>query len=122
MLRPTQILIWRVTALAALSVGLVGLAVPVLPTTPFLIVSAWAAGKGWPALERWLLAHRTYGPHIRNWRERGAIPRNAKLIATLMMVASATALLVSDAALWLKIAAPSTMFVVAVWLWTRPDA
>lgn len=122
MLRPTQSLIWRVTALAALGVGLVGLAVPVLPTTPFLIVSAWAAGKGWPALERWLLAHRTYGPHIRNWRERGAIPRKAKAFATLMMVASAATLLISGATMWLKIAAPAAMFIVAVWLWTRPDA
>lgn len=122
MLRLTQILIWRLAAVIALAVGVAGLAAPVLPTTPFLIVSAWAAGKGWPALERWLLAHRTFGPHIRNWRVRGAIPLKAKLLATLMMVGSGVLLQFSAAALWLKIAAPATMFMVAVWLWTRPDA
>lgn len=121
MLRLTQILIWRVTAIVALAIGVAGLAVPVLPTAPFLIFSAWAAGKGWPALERWLLAHRTFGPHIRNWRERGAIPRNAKMLATLMMTISGVTLQFSGAVLWLKIAAPALMFVVAVWLWTRPD-
>lgn len=122
MLRPTQVLLWRLTAIVALVIGVAGLAVPVLPTVPFLILSAWAAGKGWPALERWLLAHRTYGPHIRAWRARGAIPRNAKALATLMMIGSSALLLVSGVPLWLKIAAPAGMAIVALWLWTRPNA
>src|SRR5690606_18963126 len=89
MVRFTQILLWRTAALAALGLGLVGLAVPVLPTVPFLIVAAWAAGKSSPALERRLLAHPRYGPQIRAWRERGAVPRRAKWLASLAMIASA---------------------------------
>lgn len=122
MLRPTQILIWRLTAIVALAAAITGVAVPVLPTVPFLILSAWAAGKGWPALERWLLAHRKYCPHISNWRARGAAPRNAKMSATLMMLASSAALAFSGSPLWLKIGAPTMMLAVAVWLWRRPDA
>lgn len=121
MLSATRTLLWRTGAIIALGLGLAGLAVPVVPTVPFLLVSAWAAGKGWPALERWLLAHRTYGPHIRRWRERGAVPRSAKMLATLMMIASAAGLQFTDLEQWVKIAVPLTMLGVAVWLWRRPE-
>ena len=121
MLQSTRVLLWRAGAIVSLALGLMGLAVPVVPTVPFLIVAAWAAGKGWPALERWLLAHPTYGPHIRNWRERGAVPRKAKLLAITMMSVSGVGLQFTEAALWLKIAAPALMLAVAIWLWLRPE-
>ncbi|HEX2494106.1 MAG TPA: YbaN family protein [Steroidobacter sp.] len=121
MLRPTQLLLWRAGAIVALALGLLGLALPVAPTVPFLILAAWAAGKGWPALERWLLAHSIYGPHIRNWRQRRAVPRKAKLFATAMMLVSAVGLEFTGAAVWLKAAAPLTMAAVAIWLWLRPE-
>lgn len=121
MLRQTNILFWRFGALAALFVGLIGIAVPVLPTVPFLIVAAWAAGKGWPALELWLLRHEKYGAHIRRWRERGAVTRKAKLIASAMMVASAIALQLTSAPMWIRVAGPLAMLAVAVWLWRRPE-
>ncbi len=122
MLQSTQVLLWRVGAVLALAVGIAGVVLPVLPTVPFLIVAAWAAGKGWPALERWMLNHAVYGPHIRRWRERGAVPRRAKVLATSMMLASAIALQLTALALWLKVGAPALMAVVAVWLWRRPES
>jgi uncharacterized protein len=121
MLQSTQNLLWRFGAIVALALGIAGLAVPVLPTVPFLIVAAWAAGKGWPALERWLLAHPRYGPHIRNWRERGAVPRKAKLLATVMMFVSGVGLQFTDMALWVRVAVPAVMLAVAIWLWMRPE-
>jgi uncharacterized membrane protein YbaN (DUF454 family) len=121
MLRHSNIILWRLGALAALLIGLVGVAVPVLPTVPFLIVAAWASGKGWPALEERLLEHETYGPHIRRWRERGAVPRRAKMIASAMMLGSALALQFTSAPPWLRISAPLAMAAVAIWLWRRPE-
>lgn len=121
MLRHTQILLWRLGALTAMAAGVLGIAIPVVPTVPFLIVAAWAAGKGWPSLEQWLLAHTTYGPHIRNWRERGAVPLRAKRFAVLMMALSAASLQFLPLSPWLRIGAPAVMLVVAVWLWRRPE-
>ena len=121
MLRLSHIILWRSGALAALLVGLVGIAVPVLPTVPFLIVAAWAGGKGWPTLEHRLLAHEKYGPHILRWRERRAIPRRPKIVASAMMLASASALQFTSAPLWLRIGAPAAMLIVAIWLWRRPE-
>jgi uncharacterized membrane protein YbaN (DUF454 family) len=122
MLRQTQTVLWRLGALAALALGIIGTVLPVLPTVPFLILAAWAAGKGWPALQNWLLAHPTYGPYIRNWRERGAVPRKAKILAIAMMSISALSLQLTSAPLWVRIVVPIAMLAIAVWLWTRPDS
>ncbi len=122
MLRHTQIILWRSSALAALLIGLLGIALPVLPTVPFLILAAWAAGKGWPSLEQRLLSHPKYGRPIREWREHGSVPRSAKIAATLMMVGSAVLVQLTIDPLWARIAVPLAMGMVAIWLWRRPEA
>ena len=114
-------LLWRVLALVLVALGLVGAFLPVLPTVPFLLAAAWAAGHGWPALERWLLAHPRYGGHIVRWRQSGAVPRRAKWAATGMMSLSAAVLLATGAPLAVKVGAPLAMAAVAVWLWRRPE-
>lgn len=114
-------LLWRALALLSLLVGVIGIALPVLPTVPFLILAAWAGSKGWPALEHWLLNHAHFGPGIRRWRERGAVPRRAKWLATIMMTASAVMLALSPAPLAVKLGVPAAMAAVAIWLWRRPE-
>jgi len=114
-------LLWRALALVLVALGLIGAFVPVLPTVPFLLAAAWAAGHGWPALEHWLLEHPRYGSYIRRWRDGGAVPRRAKWAATVMMTLSAVVLLATGAPAAVKIGAPLFMAAVAVWLWTRPE-
>ena len=114
-------LLWRTLAVLSLLLGVVGAVLPVLPTVPFLIFAAWAGGKGWPALEHWLLNHAHFGPGIRRWRERGAVPRRAKWLATVMMSGSAVMLALSPLPLAIKIGVPAVMAAVAIWLWRRPE-
>ncbi len=114
-------LLWRALALLSVLLGLIGIVLPGLPTVPFLLLAAWAGGKGWPALETWLLNHPRHGPAIRRWRERGAVPRRAKWAATGMMTLSASLLALSAAPLSVKIGTPAVMAAVAIWLWRRPE-
>ncbi|QBK06552.1 DUF454 domain-containing protein [Hylemonella gracilis] len=113
--------VWRVLAIVCVALGVIGAFLPVMPTVVFLLVAAWAAGKGWPQLEVWLLTHPRHGASIRAWRERGAVPRRAKWLASLMMGLSSVALVASPLALWWRIGLPLGMACIALWLWTRPE-
>ena len=114
--------LWRALALLSLALGLIGIALPVLPTVPFLIVSAWAASKGWPAFEIWLLNHRLFGPPILQWREHGAVPRRAKWASSIMMGCTAVGMqFFEQIPLWLRVGVPAVMLAVAIWLWSRPE-
>ena len=108
-------------ALVFVGLGLVGVFLPVLPTVPFLLAAAWAAGHGWPALERWLVEHPRYGQSIRQWRQGGLVPRRAKWTASAAMACSGTVLLLAPVASAVKLGVPLLMAMVVIWLWTRPE-
>jgi uncharacterized membrane protein YbaN (DUF454 family) len=119
--RALKLLFWRALALAAVGLGLLGVVLPGLPTVPFLLLAAWAASRGWPALETWLLQHPRHGPAVRQWRERGAVPRRAKWLSSAMMVASAAIMWAIGIPPWALVLAIVTMASVGLWLWRRPE-
>lgn len=120
---PTTItrLLWRLLAILSVVLGAIGILLPVVPTVPFLLVAAWAGGRGWPALELWLLGHPRYGPPIRQWRDGGIVSRRAKWTATSMMALGAIVLQFTEVPTPLKAVVPPLLAIVAVWLWTRPE-
>lgn len=70
---------------ASLACGLVGIVVPLLPTTPFLLLAAALFFRSSPRAYHWLLHHRYLGPYIRNFRENRSIPLRAKVIALSLL-------------------------------------
>ena len=79
--------VYLVLGLVFVALGFVGVFLPVLPTTPFLILAAACFARSSRRLESWLLDHPRFGPMLRDWRERGAIPWKAKLMALAGMSA-----------------------------------
>ncbi len=69
----------------SLALGIVGIFVPLLPTTPFLLLTAALYFKGSPRLYNWLLQQKHLGPYIRNFREEKAIPLRAKILSVTLM-------------------------------------
>lgn len=61
--------------------GVVALAIPVVPTTPFLLLGAACFARSSPRFYHWLLSHRYFGPPIRNYRDKGGMTRPQKAIA-----------------------------------------
>jgi hypothetical protein len=116
-----RILLFRLLALGSLLLGLVGVVLPGLPTVPFMLLAAFAAGKGWPALEARLLAHHKYGPLIHNWRAFGVVPRSGKIAASLMMGISLLLCWLSSLMLAFKLTLTLLLTAVAWWLWLRPE-
>ena len=116
-----RIVLWRTLAVASLLLGAIGIVLPVLPTVPFVLLAAWAASHGWPRLEAWLLEHTQFGPHIRRWREHGAVSRRAKRLASAAMAASATIVALLALPSWLKAGVILALGCTALWLWRRPE-
>lgn len=77
--------LWCTLGVVALVFGAVGTIVPVLPTTPFVILAAFAFSKASPQVERWLITSRVFGPIIADWRANGAIAPRYKVLSLSMM-------------------------------------
>lgn len=73
--------IYLLLGLAMTGLGIVGAFLPLLPSTPMLILATWFFARSSPRLERWLLEHPRFGGLLRAWRDQGAIPRRAKILA-----------------------------------------
>lgn len=114
-------LFWKALVLLFIGLAYVGTVVPGLPTTVFLILATWAASKGWPEYYEKLLNHPKYGATLRQWREHGVVTRKIKYIAIGMMLVSGTIMLFTPAPTWVKCLSNGTMFIVAIWLWLRPE-
>lgn len=71
----------------SLALGALGVFLPLLPTTPFVLVAAIAFAKSSDRLHQWLVDHDIFGPLIADWREHGAISRRTKVISVLSMIA-----------------------------------
>jgi len=85
---PMTRLLWLSFGLVALVLAVLGIALPLLPTTPFLLVAAFAFARSSERLHTWLVTHPRFGPSIDNWRREGAINRNAKVVSVAAMVAA----------------------------------
>jgi uncharacterized protein len=100
MLRP----LYFSAGVVLVGVGIAGYFLPVLPGTIWLILAAACFARSSPRFEAWLVNHPRFGPPIAAWRQNGAIPRKAKILAISMMAVSFVILAVTHTPmLWLSI-------------------
>ena len=71
----------------SLGLGLIGVLVPLLPTTPFILLAAFAFADSSDSMHQWLLDHNVFGPLIHDWRRHGAVSREAKTATAVSMLA-----------------------------------
>ncbi|MCK6594112.1 MAG: YbaN family protein [Bacteriovoracaceae bacterium] len=105
-----------------LLLGIAGAFLPVLPTTPFLLLSAFLYSKSSPRIHQWLITHPIIGKPIREWEESGVIRLWAKILATIMISLviffKFQRLAIPE---WLKIIFSLILVSVLIFIWTRPS-
>ena len=105
-----------------LVLGIVGAFLPVMPTTIFLILAAWCFGRSSPRIEAWMLNHPRFGPTLRDWRQYGAVPRKAKILALLGMASGYGLFLVGAMpAPPLAVVVATCIVAAAIYVATRPE-
>ncbi|MCG8492326.1 MAG: YbaN family protein [Sneathiellales bacterium] len=104
------------------ALGALGIILPILPTTPFLLISLWAFSQSSDRFHDWLYNHKVFGPPLREWSEYGVIPLKAKVIALSTMALSATLVIFfSNVAWWGLAGMLSLMAIGAIFILTRPS-
>lgn len=103
------------------ALGVIGAALPLLPTVPFLLLAAFCFARSSPRLHDRLLAHPRFGPPIRDWRAQGAISRRAKWIATVSMSCAFAGAAVFGAPLWALCVQVLALGGAGIFVWTRPE-
>lgn len=93
-------LLYLTAGLACVGLGVLGMFLPVLPTTPFLLLAVWAFARSSRRLESWLLEHPRFGPRLRAFRTDRVVPVSVKLTAWGWMAFSLGAMIVSGRVPW----------------------
>lgn len=113
--------LWFALGLLSVGIGLAGIVLPLVPTTPMMILAAALFAKSSPRLHDWLWHHPVFGPSIQNWRMYGTIPKIAKLMAVVAMAAAFGLSLLLGVGLHILGIQAFVLTVMGVWIWTRPS-
>ena len=111
---------WVVAGTIALLLGILGVFLPLLPTTPFLLLASACYLRGSKRLHAWLLSHGRLGQYIRDYEEGRGIPMRAKVIALVMMWASIAHAVTRVDPMWGKAAALLLATGVTIYLLRLP--
>ena len=102
--------------------GAVGVVVPGLPTTPFMLIALWAFSKSSQRFHDWLYAHPLFGPPLHQWRSHRVIPGKAKLLAVSTMAASFLYLsFFTGISTWIKVLIALVMLYGAAFILSKPS-
>lgn len=112
---------WFCMGVVALALGVVGVLLPILPTTPFVILAAFAFGRSSPRLAKMLEDSRLFGPIIADWRKNGAIAPRFKALAVVMMLGVFCISLVLSLSIVVLVIQAVCIAGAAMFILSRPD-
>ena len=112
--------LWLGLGLVCVALGTIGIFLPLLPTTIFLIIAAFAFARSSERLHSWLLSNKVFGPLIKDWQDHGRIRRPAKVMALISMGAIVLLSWVFGAPAFVIVIQLLVLIPVAIFIVTRP--
>ena len=113
--------LWLAVGALSLLLGAVGAFLPMLPTTPFVLLAAACFARGSPRIHRWLREHPRLGRAVREWEDHGAIARRSKAWATAAIVATGVASAAIVPIAFARIGLATVLGAALVFIWSRPE-
>ena len=111
-----------VAGVVSLALAVAGIFLPLLPTTPLVLLAAACFARSYRPFHEWLVAHRLFGPLLREWHEHRSIPYRTKLVAIGMMAATLGASIVFFVEPpWLKAALAAFGVALGIWMYRLPS-
>ncbi|MCK5242530.1 YbaN family protein [bacterium] len=105
----------------SLSVGIIGVFLPILPTTPFILLAAFCFSRGSVKYHRWLRQHRYFGKAVRDWETYRGMRIPAKVMATaLLSILFSISLIFLGLPGWIKISLLIIALAVLIYIWSLP--
>ena len=105
------------------ALGILGVALPVMPTTPFMLLALWAFSRSSQRFHDWLYNHSFFGPPLQQWQQYRVVPRGVKFLAISFMLMSMMYLLFfSPLPDWVKITTALVMSATAIYLLSKPSS
>lgn len=113
--------LWLGLGLVCVALGTIGIFLPLLPTTIFLIIAAYAFARSSERLHSWLLSNKVFGPLIKDWQDHGRIRRSAKFMALISMAVIVLLSLGFGAPTYVLGLQAVILIPVAVFIFSRPE-
>jgi len=114
-------LLWAFAGVVSIAIGAIGVILPLLPTTPFLLAAAYCFARSSPKLHDWLLDHPTFGPLISNWDRYGSIDRRSKSIAMIVILVTLGVSFGIGVPWWALASQIVVLAIVSTFILTRPE-
>ena len=111
-----------ITGIISLVLALAGIALPLLPTTPFLLLSAFCFARSSEKLHDWLLHHPYFGPTIKDWREHGSISKRNKIYAMVVILLTILMSVIFEVPSAVLLIQAAVLGIVSLFILTRPQS
>jgi uncharacterized membrane protein YbaN (DUF454 family) len=114
--------LYLVSGFVCLALGAVGVVLPLLPTTPFVLLAAFCFSRSSAKFHQMLLEHRIFGTLVKDWEAHGVIPLKVKcLSSSMMLIMVSYPLLFRDLPMWAVISVIITVLIALTYIWSRPS-
>lgn len=104
----------------AIALGTLGVFLPLLPTTPFILLAAWCFARSSPRFHDWLLHRSWFGGYLRHWNAHRALPPKAKGRAIVMIIITFALSLWLVNIVWVRVLLLVILCALLIFMWRLP--